>query len=342
MMLRFLVYTLSGDGSDSRLSTLKIRVLGLFGCFLLPWHTSCTSPAPESSSQSRSPITWTAIEDGEIWFRNSEIQLRFDGEMYCRVFLQVDRKLYSIIDIPPDAAKAKPPHFLVVGREEVKDFRVDYRNVGVSELRTQFGPGKRLHLTGYARTSQGIAIEKKLGVELYRDYPNIAILSATYRNIDPQRAIPITSVANSYFRMDASRSEPKAQPYAFWIFLGDNAAGPHSAQRVDMHYSRTVRFSERRDTASQSIPLIDLWTSRMGMAISELSLKAAGSAAKVSIAADKKLELVFETSTPDKLAPGELFTTPSMVWMVHTGDFHSALQCYRQILQQASGQRKPA
>ena len=342
MLLGILACLLMSKRTDHWLSAVKACVGWLFGCCFLTWLTSCSKTPPESSEESHSPITWTAIEDGEIWFRNSEIQLRFDGEMYCRVFLQKDGKLYSINDIPPDAAKAKPPHFLIAGGEEIKDFRVDYRNVGVSELKTRFGLGKRLHLIGYAKTSQGIEIEKKLAVELYRDYPNIAIVSATYRNTDSRLSIPITGAASSFFRMDASRSEPKAQPYAFWIFLGAGAgSGSSSVQRVDAHYSRTVRFDEGHDTANQAIPLIDLWTSRMGMAISDLSLKPTGSAAKVSIAADQKLEIVFQTPAPDKLGPDEPFTTSSMVWMVHRGDFQSALQRY-QMLKQASGQRKPA
>jgi hypothetical protein len=345
MLLGTLACFLISNRTGHWLSAVKARVWGLLVCFLLGWLTSCSSAPPGSSGESRSPISWTAIEDGEIWFRNSEIQLRFDGEMYCRVFLQKDGKLYSINDIPPDAAKAKPPHFLIAGGEEIKDFRVDYRNVGVSELKTRFGVGKRLHLIGYAATSQGIEIEKNLAVELYQDYPNIAIVSVTYRNTDSRVSIPIASVASSFFRMDASRSEPNTQPYAFWIFLGEGAAGSgaSSVQRVDAHYSRTIRFDEGPDPANQAIPLIDFWTSRMGMAISDLSLIATGSAAKLSIAADQKLEVVFHTPSPDKLDPDETFTSSSMVWMVHTGDFQSALQRYKQmLLKEASGQRKPA
>ena len=117
--------------------------------------------------------------------------------MYCRVYLYQNGSLHSMNDIPPDPAKAKPPHFIAVGGEEIRDFQIDYKNVGASEIRTQFGAGRKLNLTGYAKTSQGVIIEKTLAVELYQDFPDAALVSATYRNTDQDgfhRRDPITQL----------------------------------------------------------------------------------------------------------------------------------------------------
>ena len=97
-------------------------------------------------------ISYSTVEDGEIWFRHSQMLLRFDSEMYCRIFFVKDGNMLSINDIPPDPVKARPPHYLEVEGSELRDFRVDYRNIGVSEIKTQLGIGKSLHLTGYAKT----------------------------------------------------------------------------------------------------------------------------------------------------------------------------------------------
>ena len=125
-------------------------------------------------------ISYKTIEDGEIWFRNSQMQLRFDSEMYCRVFFVKDGNLLSINDIPPDPVKARPPHYLEAEGSELKDFRVDYRNIGVSELKTQLGIGKSLHLMGYAKTPSGTRIEKSLTVEFYHEHADMALLTVTW------------------------------------------------------------------------------------------------------------------------------------------------------------------
>jgi hypothetical protein len=313
--------------------TGPIRLLFFASLVLL---IACGGPTVSSSVQSVSPITWTAIQDGEIWFRNSQIQLRFDGDMYCRVFLQKDGKLHSINDIPPDETKAKPPHFLELGDEEVREFKVDYRNIGVSDMKNQLGLGRRLHLTGYAQTSQKIVIEKKLNVELYDDYPDIAIVSATYRNTDKASAIQITRAPISFFRMDAARSNSALPSHAFRVFFGD-AEGSGRQQEVDVRYSRSVHFNLENTKVSQAVPLIDLWTNRMGMAIGDFSSSSADLIATVKAAPDQKLEIYFETPTLPRPGPNESFANSRNIWMVHTGDFQTVLERYKNLAQRALG-----
>lgn len=316
------------------------RLLLMMVSVCLASMMGCANSQPAGSDRPVSPITWTAVEDGEIWFRNSQIQLRFDSEMYCRVFMQKDGKLYSIIDIPPDETKAKPPHFLATGEAEIRVFHVDYRNIGVSEMRTQYGLGKRLHLTGYAKTSQEIVIEKELKVELYRDYPDVAIVSTTYRNTDEVQSIRVTGAPGTFFRMDAARSEPEVPSFAFRIFLGDvPGSGEAPATQVDAHFARTLHFKANDVT---SVPLIDVWTRHMGMAIGDLPLKPSGSTATISVAPDQKLEIEFRVPFPAQLGPKESTAPSRSVWIVHTGDFQPALQRYIKLAQPAQAARKPA
>lgn len=293
------------------------------------WSLAACGGSPAGSSGQASPITWTAIQDGEIWFRNLRIQLRFDSEMYCRVFLQKEGKLHSINDIPPNTAIARPPHFLTLNGEEIKDFQVDYRNIGVSEMRTQFGTGKRLHLPGYAKTAHGVVIEKKLMVELYQEHPEIAIVSAAYRNTDTASPIEITRAPSSFFRMDAARSEAGAPSYAFWILLGQEQGAP---ERVGEHYEKSISFARPEETGGRVFPLVDVWTSRMGMAVGDLA-RCRGLMLRVSVAPDQKLEIEFEPPPPGRLGPGESFKTSQQVWIVHTGDFRQALERYKHLRQ---------
>ena len=289
-----------------------------------------TQPATTTSGSKPAAITFHSIPDGEIWFRNSHIQLRFDSEMYCRVYLYQNDRLHSFNDIPPDPAKARPPHFIAVNGEELRDFQVDYKNVGASEIRTQFGAGRKLNLTGYAKTSQGVIIEKKLAVEFYEDFPDAALVSATYRNTDRTASIVVTRSPSSFFRMDAARGNGSIPSYEFWIAFGDSEDPP--AVRIDLNYSRTFRSPQ-----DGREPLVDLWTSRMGMAVGDLRSTNREPVATVTVTADQKVELEFPGPASVQLAPNAVLSTPKAVWLVHTGDARVARERYRELKSKLSG-----
>jgi hypothetical protein len=295
---------------------------------------SCSSQPPSRpASAPSSAITLRSVPDGEIWFRNSRIQLRFDGEMYCRVFLHQDGKYYSISDIPPDPAKAKPTHFIAAGGEEVRDFQVDYKNVGASEIRTPFGAGRRLHLVGYAKTSSGVVIEKKLAVEFYDDFPEAALISATYRNTDQAASIVVTGSSASFFRLDAARSGDGSPSYDFWIAWGETNGQP--PERIGPAYSHVFSTTRQGESA-----LVDLWTRRMGMAVGDLSTGNRRVDVTVEVTPDRKVALNFHVPVTVQLAPNASFSTPRSVWLVHTGDAEVARQRYRELkrrLTQGSG-----
>jgi basic amino acid/polyamine antiporter, APA family len=311
---------------QSRTTLLKILV------WLPAFSLGACSTQPSTTAPGSAPpaITFHSIPDSEIWFRNSQIQLRFDREMYCRVYLYHDGSLRSINDIPPDPAKARPPHFITVSGEEIRDFQVDYKNVGASEIRTQFGAGRRLHLTGYAKTSQGVIIEKRLAVELYQDFPDTALVSATYRNTDPAASIVLTRSPSSYFRMDAARGLAGSASYDFWIAWGD--AGNPAAVRIDLQYSRTFRSPQESGS-----PLVDLWTSRMGMAVGDLSNGNRDLLASVTVTPDQKVALEFQAPGSVQLGPNGTFSTPKTAWLVHAGDARVAGERYQELKRRLIG-----
>jgi hypothetical protein len=308
-------------------SPVLLKIMLVFSALSL---ASCgAQPATTSSDPAPPAITLRSIPDGEIWFRNSQIQLRFDSEMYCRVYLYQGGSLHSMNDIPPDPAKAKPPHFIVVGGEEIRDFQIDYKNVGASEIRTQFGAGRKLNLTGYAKTSQNVIIEKTLAVELYQDFPNAALVSAAYRNTDQKASIVLTRSPSSFFRMDAARGNAGSPSYDFWIAFGESDGEPPA--KIDLKYSRTLR-----DGQDGSPMLVDLWTGRMGMAIGDLSVGNRNLVATVAAAPDQKIELDFQVPGPVELIPNASISMPKNVWLVHTGDARVAREHYRELKRRQS------
>ena len=301
----------------------SLECLGFLGC-------GGTNPA--NPRQPASEINYSAIQDDQIWFRHARIRLRFDSEMYCRVFFEKEGEWLSINDIPPDPAKAKPPHYLEVEGTELKDFNVDYKNVGMSEIKTQFGMGKRLHLTGYTKTPSGMQIEKSLTIEFYQDYPEMALLWAAYRNLEKDRVIRITKTVCSFFRLDAARAKAGTPSYSFWCFPGGKQDG-QPFRISSENFAQTYHTGVEKEASGRETPLIDLWTAEMGMAIGVISPAPPVLNFTLRVAPDKKVEISLQSHHATNLQPNETLVTPKNFWMVHTGDFRTAQERHSTLIQ---------
>jgi alpha-galactosidase len=283
---------------------------------------------PESGGAYK--IRYDFNRDGEIWFRNAQIQLRFDRDLYCRVFWRKNEKLYSINDIPPHEETAKPTHYLEVNGKELLNFLVDYDDFGMSDIKTPFGAGKQFHIAGYAKTAAGLSIKKTLKIDSYQDYPDTALITASYTNQDPQLSIPITRVVQDFFRMDAARDKAGLPGYAFSSFMGSSQLpGPTNAQMLNSGFSRTDTITP--STPEGRIPFLDLWTDSMGMAIGELSLPPYDLSLSLRVAPDNRVEMWLQSSQPHELKPKETLTAPRSFLMMHTGDYQVALERYNTL-----------
>jgi hypothetical protein len=291
------------------------------GCGSAPSHT----PANE--------ISYDDSKDGEIWFRHSQIELRFDYEMYCRVFFKKDGTLISINDIPPDPARARPPHYLEVDGAEVKDFQVDYRNVGASEMKTEFGTGKALHLTGYAKTPSGIELEKNLTAEFYQEYPDTVLLAVTYRNLEKTRRIQITKTVNNFFRLDSARTQSQRPAFAFQGVLGrPDLEGDNSFEIRRQDFARTFQTPASMPDDLLTVPLLDLWNPTMGMAIGDISRPPRVLLLPVRVTVDQKVEISMQSTDAHELGPGEVLATPKSLWMVHRGGMPAGFNRYSTLV----------
>src|SRR4030042_3883901 len=57
-------------------------------------------------------IRFSLSPDGNIWFENSAIQLRYDKEMYCKIFQNAEE--FSITDNAKAGPLSKPSHYIEI------------------------------------------------------------------------------------------------------------------------------------------------------------------------------------------------------------------------------------
>ena len=294
------------------------------GFLLCTLWMGCGGPSQTDTSEG---IHYTAVAEGEVWFRHSSIQFRFDRELYCNVFFQQDGRLLALSHNPPDPTLARPSHFIEVEGQEVLDFYVDYRNIGLSEVRGRFGPGKRLKITGLGETEENILIEKTLVVELYEAYPDIAMVWAVYRNPDLERPIRITRITNQFFRMDASLTDSQAPRQGLQCFHYDQLVhGESTRPLLDLDFARTVT------TASPGFARVACWNSVMGMTVAGRPPEAGALTIPVETARDRRVEVSFRYDLDQVLEPEEELVCPKGFVMVYSGDYDSGLAREKAIL----------
>ena len=255
-----------------------------------------------------------------MWFRNSAIQIRFDRELYCSVFFRQEGRLLALSHNPPDPTLARPSHFIAVEGQEVLDFYVDYRNIGLSEVRGRFGPGKRLKITGLGESEDNVLIEKTMVVELYQAYPDIATIWAVYRNPDLERPIRITRITNQFFRMDASLTDPRVPRHGLQCFYLDQPVhGEATAPLLDLDFARTVT------TDSPGFARVAFWNRVMGMTVASRPPAAGTLTIPLETARDRRVEVSFRHDLDRILEPGEQLVGPKGFVMVYRGDYRSGL-----------------
>ena len=118
-------------------------------------------------SCSASKEDFSCSSDGGIWFRNSDICLRFDPNMYVTVYAPNETTALNVVD-----AVTKPADFIVIDGSEVTGFAVDRDRIRKEPVETFFGKGNRFTVTGVADLNGEIKIEKTLTVELYGNFPD--------------------------------------------------------------------------------------------------------------------------------------------------------------------------
>ena len=268
---------------------------------------------------------------GDIWFRNSGIELKFDKNMYCKVYYK--SKENSLNDINPGGELSKPTHFIVVDSEEVKDFIVDYNNLKPEPVITEFGNGRRLVLKGIANGPENSKIEKTLTVELYDRYPDVAITYAEYKNIGSSD-LTIDKDYCNYFRLDASSVNADDNPYDFWSFQGASIAwGLDYIIKIKDGFKQDNWMGVQPETKTGGgVPLVDIWNNKMGMAICHIETNPQLVSLPVEVEPDKKVKMTLLKDVNITLTPQESYKTLNTAVITHSLDYFDPLSTYSKLM----------
>lgn len=111
------------------------------------------------------------------WFKNSNMILRFDEKMACKIYYYNVKK----IKLLKTSEIFTPSNFLSPDGELISDFKA--KTYAIEKVNTPLRKGKKFTLIGETAEESKHKIQKKIDIELYENYPETIFSYISYKNL---------------------------------------------------------------------------------------------------------------------------------------------------------------
>lgn len=326
---RFLLPQRSNLSSTS--AWARIVVLAVCGIVFLSCEKATVQPVEPASAASA--VTATVNPNGPIALKTSEAEFTLWPSGYIQATLIKDGGRLTL-DEPEQSGSASSDSLVVAGKA-IRDFTLDFAHAKVTDVQGKLGArGKRVEVTGRSSAQAGAGIEKTLAVEVYDDFPNLAVATVTYKNVGSQD-LKVDRVVVQRHRLNASLVDPKLEPFRLWSFQGSAYDwGKDEILPLAMGFSRpNLMGGPGPQGLGGGIPVVDFWTAKVGVAIGHPETLPLVVSLPVKVEKDGRISASMEIETATTLKPGEVYSTPRSFVAVHTGDFSQPLSLWSAALQ---------
>jgi alpha-galactosidase len=220
--------------------------------------------------------------------------------------------------------------------EESSDTVLDLAGAKVSEANGKLGGlGKRIEIAGRSSHS-GLA--KTMTLEVFDDFPAVALLSSTYQNTgDKEESLGTVTLAGR--NLDASLADSQAAPYDMWSFHGASIRwGKDDVLPISKTFSQQNPFGVPVDVEGDlgrvggGIPVVAFWTRNMGEAIGHVETLPLDLTIPVKTQRDGHVRAALQLSPKATLKPGETYSTPRAFVSVFSGDFFEPLKTWSEMV----------
>ena len=319
----------SGCASRYALFSLFIIIIGVAMAFV-----SCTSkPAPQPKAPPYKPSDINVeVKDGGpviITTTAAEFQILPSGFLQATLRLS-DRRL--TLDEPVVGSTGGNDSIMSEGKE--LDFVPDFAQTKVSEASGKLGRGKRVEIPAHPLAPSGTSIDRMLVVEAYDDFPGIALVSASYKNVG-KSDFHIDQVLMQQHRFNAQQADAKLQPYDMWSFQGSSYDwGKDDIQKlVQTSTQPNVMGEAVKGGYGGGIPVIAVWTASVGEAIGHVETLPWTLSMPLKVDPDGRVNASMNIPINSDLKPGESYSTPRSFVAVYSGDFYEPLRMWSSVLQ---------
>ena len=272
--------------------------------------------------------------DGYIWLSNPAIRLRFDNNMVYTVFN--DQGISVNTSTPADASD-----FIECNDTGITEFTLNSDGINYYNITTAFGTGRRLVLKGEGGKNHGIRVEKTLTVEMYDNFPGVAITRASYKNTG-SRTLTAGRIHSNRFILDATLSETATDPYSFWMFQGpaheygkDYIFPLKDSYSLDNYMGLKHHMMDEngnRIVGGGGVPVIDLWTPSYGFGLAVIEPVPKLVYLPVKVLGDKTVEIGVREDIQRRLEPGDSCQSLITAIIIHHLDFFDCLDTFSKLM----------
>jgi len=305
--------------------------------FLLPVglsFLSCTSkpaPQPKAPPYKPSDIKVDVKDGGPVIITTTTAEFQILPSGFLQATLRLSDKRVTL-DEPVVGSTGGSDSIVSQGKE--LDFVPDFGQTKVVEASGKLGRGKRVEIPAHPLAPAGVPIERRLVVEAYDDFPGIALVSASYKNVGTSD-FHIDQVLMQQHRFNAQQADAKVQPYDMWSFQGSSYDwGKDDVQKLVRTSSQPNMMGEAvKGGYGGGIPVVAVWTASVGEAIGHVETLPWTLSMPLTIDPDGRVNASIIIPINSDLKAGESYSTPRSFVAVYSGDFYEPLRIWSSVLQ---------
>jgi len=289
-------------------------------------------PAPSRLSDIKVEVQ----DGGPIKLTTSTAEFQLDHSGFLQATLLKDGKRLSLDE--PGTGASGVGGYLIQGDKQLL-FSPDFSQAKVLEASGKLGRGKRVEMPTHALAPSGTAIERTVALEVYDDFPNMALVSVTYKNVG-NSDFQLDRVIEQQHRFSARQEDAKVQPYDMWSFQGSSYEwGKDDVQKLTRVSSQPNLMGESvKGGLGGGIPVVAFWTGSVGEAIGDVETLPWTLSIPVKAEADGRIRAAVSIPADTTLKPGETYSTPRTFVSVYSGDFYEPLRMWSSVLQKEGWQ----
>ena len=303
-------------------------------CALISTSFSCSRAKTPEPPQSSSTISVATAPGSAAVLRTSTAEFRLLPSGYVQASLLRDGKGLTLDD--PNTEAGASADSVTSGGRAIRDFVLDLDHAKVADASGRLGAkGKRVEVSGKSQALP--SLEKTVAIEVYDDFPNLALSSVSYKNVGAVE-VAIGQITTQQHILNASLADQKAPPYAMWSFHGSSEAwGKNDVVQIGKKFTRAnpmqvVMHNDENQTGG-GIPVVALWTGSVGEAIGHAETIPLRLSLPVQTLASGRVNASVVLDVNQQLPPGQTYAAPLTFVSVFHGDFYEPLSLYSKMLQ---------
>jgi len=319
--------------SSTDVATLPLRpFFALFVCCCALVAFGCGNRQPASKSEApaaQSSNIRVAARANQIVIDSPTAEFSIAPNGYVSAMLTASKQS---LDNPSNAEGLS----LTGSGKQIRDFAFDLGHARESRPQGKLGErGERVQIDGKSATS---GLEATLTIEVYDEFPNVAIVSAEIRNAT-DHDLALDQIDMDSHRFSASPADPKAAPNQLWSFHGASIRwGKDNVFEIPKMFSQENQMGSLVEVEGDlgrvggGIPVVAFWTRTVGEAIGHVETLPLVLAIPVHTEQDGEVDATMRLKPGTMLHPGESYASPRTFVAVYAGDYYEPLRMYSNVI----------